>query len=233
MMQKLQQAILITGASQRVGLFLAEQFLTHTDFPVVFTYRTQRHGVQKLLAMGALGIQVNFARSEEVTQLESFLTQRVASLRAVIHNASIWAKEDVLAEQPTLFSDMFAVHVQAPYRLNYFCQSLLTQSETPTDIIAITDAQIAKGLPNQIAYSATKAALHDLTPSFANLFAPKIKVNEIQPGLVVFNPEDSLEYRQNRLQNMPIPLEPGVDIIWQTVQYLMNLPNTTGRSIQL
>jgi len=231
---KLQQAILITGAGQRVGQYLAEQFLTQTDFPVVFTYRTLRPGVQQLLDKGAVGLQVDFLKEEEVTRLEQFLTEQVASLRALIHNASIWAKETDLVQRPNLLAEMFSVHVEIPYRLNYFCHPLLTAGPMqPTDIISITDQNIGVGLTHQIGYSATKAALHDLTPSFANLWAPNIKVNEIQPGLVVFNDEDSAEYRQNRLQKMKIPLEPGMDIIWQSVYYLMQLPNTTGRCIKL
>ena len=94
-----QNAIFITGAGQRVGLYLAKQFLQQTHYPVVFTYRSEREGVADLIALGAIGIQVDFDETGSIEQLVAALNQQVSSLRAVIHNASTWADDgQVLAD---------------------------------------------------------------------------------------------------------------------------------------
>lgn len=230
----LQNAILITGASQRIGFYLAEAFLRNTPYPVVFTYKTYRPGVQALLDQGALGFQVDLTDETALADFLQCLPSKVKSLRAVIHNASVWAKESQLLEQPQHLVEMMALHVTVPYQINLACRALLSKAtHLPTDILHITDAKINDGDGQQIAYLASKTALHSMTKSFAKAFAPQIKVNEIQPGLVIFNPQDNELYRQQRLAEMAIPIEPGAQTIWQMVQTIMNLPNTTGSAFRL
>ena len=62
-------------------------------------------------------------------------------------------------------------------------------------------------------------------------FAPNVKVNDIAPGLLMFHPHDTPAYRKSRLSKQLIPIEPGAEVIWQTVQYVMNCPYLTGVSI--
>lgn len=231
---KLENAVLITGASQRVGLCLAEAFLKQGLYPVVFTYRTFRPSVQALIDQGAMGFQADFSVDKSLYDFLDILPEKINSLRAVVHNASLWLKEERLESYPQHFQEMIAVHMTAPYLINKVCYPLLKKSTSSLkDIISISDAKIQQGNEKQIAYLATKSGLSSMAQSFAKAFAPEVKVNEILPGLVMFNERDSEAYKVKRLQEMDIPFEPGADIIWQTVQYLMALPNTTGQSFKL
>lgn len=230
----LHNAIFITGAGQRIGFYLAEAFLQQGQYPVVFTYRTFRPGVQALLDQGAIGFQVDLSDAAAVQHFIVQLKTQVGSLRALIHNASAWHQEHEGVDMANALDEMLAVHVRAPYALNMACAPLLRQASTATaDIIHITDANVDRGSAHQIAYLASKSALHSMTQSFAKALAPHIKVNEIQPGLVIFNEDDSDAYRAKRLAEMAIPIEPGADIVWQMVQTVLHLPNTTGVSFPL
>ncbi|MGC9385995.1 MAG: dihydromonapterin reductase [Hydrogenovibrio sp.] len=229
----LKDAVLITGAGQRIGLYLAKQFLAQGQL-VVFTYRTERPAVDDLKAQGALGFQVDFTDSAALNVFLDELPKHVESLRAVIHNASLWATDAQVDAQPGLLGDLLAVHVEAPYRINQACRSLLEKtSAATTDIISLTDIKVASGHADYAAYLASKAGLASLTQSFAQAFAPRIKVNNIAPGLVIFHPEDSEAYRQKRLAESVIPVEPGEVSIWQAVQFLMHSPNATGSTVSL
>jgi len=60
-----------------------------------------------------------------------------------------------------------------------------------------------------IAYAASKAALDNLTLSFASKFAPLVKVNSIAPALLMFQQGDDEAYRQKALQKSLLGIEPG------------------------
>ena len=57
--------VLITGASQRIGLHCAERLLDD-GYPVLVSYRTERPGVQSLRDKGAIAIQADFSSQESV-----------------------------------------------------------------------------------------------------------------------------------------------------------------------
>lgn len=226
----LNNAIVITGAGQRIGLYLAKQFLTLTDYPVVFSYRTHRVGVDELLALGAIGIQVDFTEANSIESFFNKLTAQVSSIRGVIHNASVWAKDAQIENDASLFDAMLKLHIEVPYRLNNQLKPLMDRCDQPLkDIISITDSTVAND--THIAYSASKAGLQDMTKNFAKKYAPEIKVNSIAPGLILFNEDDSESYKKRRLAQSAIRIEPGADVIWQTVQYLMKSPYITGETI--
>lgn len=99
----IENAILITGASRRVGLFLAESFLKQADYSVVVTYRTQSPEIQGLQELGALTFEVDLTNEIALSGFIKKLYSQVKSLRLLVHNASIWADDQQVAENPNLF----------------------------------------------------------------------------------------------------------------------------------
>jgi len=229
----LQEAILVTGAGQRIGYYLAEQFLAQ-GVPVVFSYRQHRSAVDALKAKGALGFQVDF---NDIVSLAAFLEElptKVRSLRAVIHNASIWVTDAQITGTPSLLEALLRVHISAPYQINQVCYPLLCQSQAKfADVIAMSDARVAAGHPDYSAYLASKAGLETLTKSLAKAWAPKVKLNVLAPGLVVFNEQDSEAQRLARLAENAIPQPIGFEGIWQAVQYLLNSETSTATRLAL
>jgi len=84
-----------------------------------------------------------------------------------------------------------------------------------------------------IAYAASKAALANLTLSFSRLLAPRVKVNSLAPSLIMFNEGDSDAYREKTLKKSLMGLEPGVEVVVHTLQFILNNPYITGRTIPL
>lgn len=226
---KLDNVVVVTGAGQRIGYYLAKQFLTQTDYPVVFSYRTLRPGVTELMELGAIGFQVDFNQPDAIAQFIVQIEAHCASLRGLIHNASVWLDD----QQADSFSHQMRLHVELPYQLNQALAGLLKQSTAGADIISISDAKVAKGSAHQVSYLASKAALQSMAKSFALKLAPQVKVNDIAPALIMFNQGDDEAYRQQRLAMNLLPIEPGPDVVWQTVHYLMQNPYITGKVIQL
>ncbi|TFF05800.1 dihydromonapterin reductase [Pseudomonas sp. BCA14] len=220
--------ILITGAGQRVGLHCAERLLDD-GHAVIFSYRSERQGVDTLRKRGAIGLFADFSSEVGILAFIAQLKTHTDSLRAIIHNASAWVAETP-GDETRAFHDMFSVHMLAPYLINLHCSALLQRS-TPADIVHISDDVVRKGSRQHIAYCATKAGLDSLTLSFAAQFAPLIKVNGIAPAMVMFNENDDAAYRAKVLAKSALGIEPGPQVIYQSVRYLLDNPYVTGTTL--
>ncbi|MGB8922627.1 MAG: dihydromonapterin reductase [Pseudomonas sp.] len=220
--------ILITGAGQRVGLHCARRLL-EDGHRVIFTYRSERTGVQALRDLGAVGVLADFSSEAAILAFIDELKTHTDSLRAIVHNASEW-----LAETPDNEADAFVrmvnVHMLAPYLINLHCADLLKRS-TLADIVHISDDVTRKGSSKHIGYCASKAGLDSLTLSFAARYAPAIKVNGIAPALLLFNPDDDAAYRARALAKSALGIEPGSEVIYQSLRYLLDNPYVTGTTL--
>ncbi|MBU0807211.1 MAG: dihydromonapterin reductase [Gammaproteobacteria bacterium] len=220
--------ILITGASQRIGLYCAERLLDD-GHPLIVTYRSERAGIERLKQRGALALPADFASEAGILAFIERLKQHTDSLRAIVHNASDWL-EETPGEEAAVFTQQFNVHMLAPYLINLNCQALLENS-TPADIIHISDDVARKGSAKRSAYCASKAGLDSLTLSFAARFAPQIKVNGIAPALIMFNTDDDDTYRSKTLKKSALGIEPGPLVIYQSLRYLLDNPYITGTTL--
>lgn len=223
-----QQTILITGAAQRVGLHCAQR-LAADGFRVIITCRRPRPQWQAEPLDNIEVLVADFSTEAGIQALIDTLLSRQIQLRALIHNASEWLSDENPADA---FQRMFMVHMQAPYLLNLACAQLFDPSVTG-DIIHISDHVAQRGSARHIAYSATKAGLESLSRSFAARFAPRIKVNAIAPALIMFNEGDTEAYREKALAKSALGIEPGPDVVYQSIRYLLDNPYVTGTCLDL
>jgi len=213
--------ILLTGASQRVGLALA-QALAEAGHTVVCASRSQPPAHPNLLHFEA-----DLCRVADREALIAHLRRHCTSLRAVIHNASLWL-DDGLDNLDT----MFRLHVEAPYHLNLALGELL-QGAGKADIIHICDETSSRGSKSHIGYAATKAALQNMVLSFAEKYAPQVRVNGILPGLLMFKPEGDEAYRQHALQKALLEFEPGPQPLIEAVLFLLQSQYSTGSQVTI
>lgn len=223
-----QAPILITGASQRIGLHCAERLL-EDGFPVIVTYRRERDSIERLRTLGAHTLKADFSDEAGITGFIGALREQTDSLRAIVHNASEW-RPDAPGQEAEAFRQLFQLHMLAPYLINLHCADLLRHGG-PADIVHIGDDVTRKGSKKHIAYAASKAGLDNLTLSFAASLAPAIKVNGIAPALIQFNPDDDEEYRRKALAKSALGIEPGAEVIYQSLRYLLDNPYVTGTTL--
>lgn len=232
--------IIITGAAQRLGLHCALT-LQQAGYQVIATYRSEKPGLAQLQDAGVQCIALDVTDPAQLADFIAQVKQQHRSLRALIHNASDWKKDaplndsstDALIADAAVYDAMQAVHARAPYLLNRAFTPLLQAQAGVTDIIHLTDFVASVGSSTHIAYAASKAALENLTYSFARALAPKVKVNAIAPALLMFNQHDDEPYRQKALKKSLLQCEPGAEEMSNTVQYLLNSRYITGKVIAL
>lgn len=220
--------ILITGGAQRIGLHCAQR-LVEDGYRVIITCRQARPEWQDHPLRGIEVLLADFSSVEGIRQLIDTLIERRVRLRALIHNASIWHNDDQGADA---LQQMFMVHMQAPYLLNMASDRLFDPAQVG-DIIHISDHVAQRGSARHIAYSASKAGLEGLSRSFAARLAPRIKVNTIAPALIMFNEGDTPEYREKALAKSALGIEPGPEVVYQSIRYLMDNPYVTGTCLDL
>ncbi|PAJ73755.1 dihydromonapterin reductase [Pseudoalteromonas sp. NBT06-2] len=224
--------ILITGAGQRIGLAIAHHLLLQ-GHKLILSYRTRHTEISKLEHLGATCIQADFIDDASISHFIKQVNQHTSSLRGIIHNASSWDCENNTLDFAALFDDMMRIHAKVPYLINLACTKLLTANNNVADVIHLTDYVVEKGSPKHIAYAASKAALDNMTKSFASQLAPKVKVNAIAPSLIIFNQDDSKEYKAKTLKKSLMEIEPGSKEILNCLDMLLTSSYITGRTIQV
>lgn len=225
-------AVLITGAGRRVGLHLARRMLAHGR-PVIAHYRTLTAELAALERDGALVVAADLAGDDGLQHLVATVRDATPSLRAIVHNASSFAATaPVLTDALQQFDLFYAVHMRAPFALNLALADLLAScSERHADIVHVTD--IFADNPNPVfdAYCASKAGLQNLTLAFAKRLAPKVKVNAIQPGPILFTPWHDQSARERVLGETLLGEEGGAEAIGLAVEALMANHYQTGAVI--
>lgn len=219
--------ILITGAAQRIGLYCAKRWLAEGK-AVIVSYRTEHTAIKELHAAGATLIQADFQSVSAIMAFINELKHTTNSLRAIVHNASEWLSDTA----DNAFEKLFMVHMQAPYLINLHCAELLVNGGA-ADIIHLSDDVVSKGSTKHIAYCATKAGLENLTFSFAQLLAPKVKVNAIAPALVMFNKLDDRAYKEKAINKSLLEIVPGEQEIFKAINYLLDSTNVTGTVLKV
>ncbi|MEZ9820546.1 dihydromonapterin reductase [Shewanella sp. 10N.286.45.A1] len=224
-------AILITGVGKRVGFYLAKH-LVQQGYKVIGTYRSQYPQLQELEALGVELHQCDFYQDAQLNELLQKLAQQSA-FKALIHNASDWLPDGDTASALSIMDKMMRIHVSVPYAINLALAEQLKANNGMADIIHITDYVAEKGSKKHAAYAASKAALQNLTLSFAAKYAPEVKVNSIAPALLMFNPDDDEQYKQKALKKALMAKEGGEVEILNAVNYLLQSHYITGQTLKI
>ena len=227
------KTIFISGVSRRLGFALADHFLTK-GWHVIGTYRSEGDALNTLWNRGACLYQCDFQDMDEVQDLVATIRSKHLRLRAMIHNASDWLAEGNGHPNAEVFDRMMNVHAKVPYLMNIgLKENLSSDADELGDIIHITDYVAASGSKKHFAYAASKAALENLTLSFAAAYAPSIKVNSIAPALLKFNEPDDATYKEKALKKAALPWEGSFEAAIEAVEFLLNSQYITGRTIHL
>ena len=227
--------VVITGGAKR--LELATALALHEDgYSVVVTYRNRHPSLSELEKRGFQTIYANFRDENGALGLANELKTRFDSHRAIIHNISEWLPEGKGSPDASVMQRMLNVHVTAPYLLNQESGDLLCRhGETwgYADIIHTSDYVASSGSKKHIAYAASKAAIGNLTLSYASKYAPLVKVHSIAPALLMFNHSDGDSYRRKAVKKSLLGIVPGEAEGVNAIRYILNSRYLTGKTIGL
>lgn len=224
----MKNAIFITGCSKRIGLHLTKRFLDEGHY-VIAHYRKMTPELEVCKNKNVVLIPGDLTSKKDINAIVKRIGLFTRSLRAIIHNASFYEKTSSdLEEAEEQYRTFFAVHMMAPFLLNEKLRNLLENGEGMRDIIHITDTNASRPDPNFDLFSSTKAALENLTKSYAKKLAPRIKVNSISPGPIMFSKRESEENRKAILAKTLLNREGGAESVYKAVRAVLGNDFMTG-----
>lgn len=175
------KTILITGSSSGIGAATAK-LAQEYGARVVLHGRTDD---AKLKALAEeLGCEYIFCDVSDKGAVESEVQKilvKVGKIDALVNCAGIAIRQNFLESTDEVWMDVFKVNVLGT---THFCQAIIPEMQKNgygriVNIASIRGYGITSGRP---AYSASKAAIVNLTSVLAKEFAPHITVNAIAPG---------------------------------------------------
>jgi 3-oxoacyl-[acyl-carrier protein] reductase len=181
------KVIIITGSSRGIGMTIAKT-LAKNGAKVVVNYsgseETAKSVVNEILQSGgqAIAIKADVSKSEDVKRLFQKTLETFEKIDVLINNAGIATYKLIKDTTDEDFDRIFDVNVKGVFNTMREASTLL---EDNGRIINFSSSVTRLMLPTYGTYSATKAAVEQLTRVFAKEVGTKgITVNSISPGPV-------------------------------------------------
>jgi NAD(P)-dependent dehydrogenase (short-subunit alcohol dehydrogenase family) len=180
---------LVTGGTRGIGKMIAEGFV-HAGVTVYISSRKADACAEvaaELSAVGTcIGIPADLSTEAECRRLAEEMAGRLERLDILVNNAGATWGAPLADFDEAAFERVLALNVKGVFHLTKFLVPLLQAAgtqEEPARVINIGSID-GIGVPvlETYSYSASKAAVHQLTRHLAKRLAPSITVNAIAPG---------------------------------------------------
>ncbi len=183
--------ILITGAAKRLGAQIARNLHAAGANVAIHFHRSQPDAdalVSELCAARANSAQAFQANLLNIAALPDLVSQVVAhfgALDGLINNASTFFATQIENVDGENWEDIVGTNLRAPLFLSQAAAPYLAKRDMGC-IVNITDIHAERPLKNYPVYCAAKAGLLGLTRSLAVELAPKVRVNAVAPGAILW-----------------------------------------------
>lgn len=205
--------VLVTGAASGIGLASAELFANCGAKVVINDLPGNEELMQQVDRLVSKGLSVyaepaDVSKETEVKSMIASAVSRMNGLDYLINNAGTPATKepipaDCLDKQTSDFwQKILSVNLLAAFRCTASAIHALQQSKGA--IVNTASVAGIVGAGSSSAYSASKAALINLTAEHARAFGPDVRVNAIAPGLVESNWECTFDGQAKVASRIPL-----------------------------
>ena len=180
---------LVTGGTRGIGRMIAEGFVDAGATVYISSRKADAVAevAAELSAKGTcIGIPADLATESGCRRLAEEMASRVDKLDILVNNAGATWGAPLEDFDEAAFERVLALNVKGVFHLTKFLVPLLEKAGTvaePARVINIGSIDgIAVPALETYSYSASKAAVHQMTRHLAKRLAPTITVNAIAPG---------------------------------------------------
>jgi NAD(P)-dependent dehydrogenase (short-subunit alcohol dehydrogenase family) len=180
---------LVTGGSRGIGKMIAEGYVDGGATVYISSRKADvcQEVAEELSKKGTcVAIPADLSKEDEARRLADEMASRVDKLDILVNNAGATWGAPLADYDEAAFERVLALNVKGVFHVTKFMLPLLEKAgtqEEPARVINIGSIDgIGVPVMETYAYSASKAAVHQLTRHLAKRLAPAITVNAIAPG---------------------------------------------------
>ncbi len=232
---------LITGSAKRIGAECARHLHT-AGYNLVLHYRQSAAQVQALVDSfnqqrphSAVAIAADLNQPEQLQQLAQASLQCWQRLDLLVNNASSFYPTPFGKVTEPQWNDLLNSNLKAPFFLAQALAPALASSNGA--IVNIADIYGERPLLHHSVYSIAKAGNIMLTQALAIELAPRVRVNGIAPGAILWpeqqsDTDDAQQKQAALLQKTPLQVRGQAADIARTLVFLAReAPYITGQVI--
>ena len=227
---------LITGGAARIGAQIVKT-LHHNQFNIIIHCNQSKDKAQllcdELNLIRANSVEIVSGNLNNIDELDS-LVSSIMSIDLLVNNASVFYPKSVEDSEIKDWDDVININLKAPFFLSKGLSKTLSKNDG--SIINIIDIHSERPLKKHAIYNISKAGLKMLTQTLAKELAPKIRVNGVSPGSILW-PQDSAEISEDdknlMLERIALHRQGSPQDIADTVLFLANSNYITGQIINI
>ena len=189
----------ITGGTQGLGLAIARRLAREGAKSIVIAGRNFEKGEAAAEAISAMGtpcafVKTDLSKAEDAKRLITAAIDTFGSVNALVNSAAETGRGTLLDTSLETWQKHFDTNARAPFLTMQGVVKHLVETGQPGSIVNILSMVIYVGQSYLTPYSASKAALANLTKNTANAFAAKrIRCNGICVGWMDTPQEDETQ----------------------------------------
>ena len=180
---------LVTGGAHRLGAEIVRTLAAEGAAVAIHARRHAKEAETIARAIRRRGgraavLAADLEDTEEVLGLVPACVDELGGLDVLVNNAGVF--ERVAADVPDVdaFDRAMAVNARAPYVLSIEAGKRMKAARGGT-IVNVACVSVWAPYTGYLAYSASKAALANLTAGLAKALAPTVRVNAVAPGAIL------------------------------------------------
>lgn len=226
---------LVTGAARRIGACIAET-LHDRGCRVFLHYHNSAAQVNELAdrlngkrVNSVVVLQADLGEAESLDAMVARIKAETDSLDLLVNNASQFFPTKVGATTAKQWDDLMNSNLRGAY---FLTQALLPElSVGGGSVVNLLDVHATRPMPGHAVYSAAKAAMQMMTLALAKELGPKIRVNGVAPGAILWPENEITSEGQREILDKTVMQRAGEpQDIASAVAYLgLDAPYVTGQ----
>jgi NAD(P)-dependent dehydrogenase (short-subunit alcohol dehydrogenase family) len=170
--------VLVTGGVRGVGRGISDVFLAHGAHVVTCARHEPETRTKAEFA------QCDVRDETQVAALIDGIVERHGRLDVVVNNAGGAPYAPAADASPRLHDKIIQLNLLAPLLVSQRANAVMQRQDDGGSIVMISSVSGTRASPGTAAYGAAKAGLDNLTASLAVEWAPKVRVNALDVGMV-------------------------------------------------